>query len=99
MNRFDILVLPVSQVPPFPVQTTWPREIDGIAMGDYLDWMRSCWYVSLTGAPAVSVPTAFVDGLPFGAQAVGRPGDDERLLRFAASFELASGEQWRRPPP
>jgi amidase len=99
MDRFDVLVLPVSQVPPFPVEQHWPREVDGVPMRYYLDWMRSCWYVSLTGAPAVSVPAAFVDGLPFGAQMVGRPGADGDLLRFTAAFELASGEPWRQAPP
>jgi len=98
MDGFDLLVLPVSQVPPFPVELTWPREIGGIPMTDYLDWMRSCWYISLTGGPAASVPAAFVDGLPFGAQIVGRPGDDIGVLRFAAAFEAASGELWRRTP-
>jgi amidase len=98
MDRFDVLVLPVSQVPPFPVEEHWPAIVDGVPMADYLGWMRSCWYISLTGAPAMSVPAAFVDDLPFGAQLVGRPGRDEDLLRFAAAFELASGEQWRRPP-
>ncbi len=99
MRGFDILVLPVSQVLPFAVEETWPREIDGTAMPTYLDWMRSCWYISLTGAPAASVPAAFVAGLPVGVQIVGRPGGDRTVLRFAAAFEAASGELWRRDPP
>jgi amidase len=98
MGRFDMLVLPVSQMPPFPVDQPWPRQVDGVPMEHYLDWMRSCWYISLTGGPAASVPAGFVDGLPFGAQLVGRPGADDALLRFAAAFELASGEQWRHAP-
>ena len=99
MERYDVLVLPVSQVPPFPVETRWPTDVDGVAMHDYLDWMRSCWYISLTGAPAISVPTTFIEGLPFGTQLVGRPRQDEELLRFAAAFEVAAGELWRQAPP
>jgi amidase len=98
MDKYDVLALPVSQVPPFPIEQHWPTVVDGVPMADYLDWMRSSWYVSLFGAPAMSVPAAFVEGLPFGAQLVGRPGRDEDLLRFAVAFELASGEVWLRAP-
>ena len=39
---------------------------------------------SLTGAPAITIPTGLGPaGLPLGLQLVGAPGDDERLLRAA----------------
>ena len=59
MDRFDALVLPVSQVLPFPIELTWPREIEGVPMPDYVEWMRSCWAVSLLDAPALAVPSGF----------------------------------------
>jgi amidase len=35
------------------------------------------------GAPQLSLPVAFVDGLPVGLSLLGRPGADEMLLAFA----------------
>jgi amidase len=98
MDGFDALVLPVSQVLPFPVELTWPREVAGVAMPTYLDWMRSCWSISLLGAPAISVPAGFAGDLPVGIQIVGVPDNDLGVLQVAAAFELASGEPWRRAP-
>lgn len=46
-----------------------------------------CLPWSNAGFPAVSLPAGFAaNGLPFGLQAVGRPGEDEELLRWAAGF-------------
>jgi len=101
MARFDALVLPVSQVLPFPVELTWPREVEGVAMPDYVEWMRSCWAVSLFGGPALAVPSGFrgPEGrLPVGIQLVGRPGAEQAILELGAAYELASGEPWRIAP-
>jgi amidase len=101
MGRFDALVVPVSQVLPFPVALTWPREIEGFAMPDYVEWMRSCWAVSLFGGPALAVPSGFAGadgGLPIGIQLVGRPGAERAILALGAAYERASGEPWRIAP-
>lgn len=45
------------------------------------------------GAPAVSVPTGTVDGLPVGLQCVGKRGEDESLL--ARSERIAAAFDWR----
>jgi aspartyl-tRNA(Asn)/glutamyl-tRNA(Gln) amidotransferase subunit A len=39
------------------------------------------------GLPAVSIPLPNPDGLPVGAQLVGAPGSDVRLLAIAAAIE------------
>ncbi len=97
-ERIDVLALPTVQLPPFPVEWTWPREVAGETQPDYLGWMRSCWYVSATGLPAISVPCGFTpDGLPIGLQLVGRPHGDTELLRIALGFEAALPAWQRRP--
>jgi len=97
-ESIDILALPTVQLPPFPVDWTWPREVAGEVQDDYLGWMRSCWYVSATGLPAISIPCAFTpDGLPVGVQLVARPHAEAELLRVALAFERANSAWQRRP--
>jgi amidase len=92
MKDYDFLALPVSQVPPFPLEQEYVSEINGMKMETYLDWMRSCYYISVTGQPAISVPSGFTDdGLPVGLQLVGRPQDDLGVLQLAYAFEKATG--------
>jgi amidase len=95
---FDALVLPVSQVAPFPVEWDWVREIEGVPMEHYVAWQRSCSRITLTAHPAISVPAGFTaDGLPVGMQIVGRYRDERNLLRLAHAFETATGFGRRRP--
>ncbi len=92
MQNYDFLALPVSQVPPFPLEQEYVSEINGMKMETYLDWMRSCYYITVTGQPAISVPSGFTDdGLPVGLQLVGRPQDDLGVLQLAHAFEKATG--------
>jgi amidase len=90
MDRYEFFVLPTVQVPPFDVTQPYVTEIDGVAMETYIDWMKSCYYVSVTGHPAISVPAGFTDdGLPVGIQIVGRHQDDWGVLQLAHAFETA----------
>ena len=71
------------QVSPFDVTLDWVREIAGVPMETYIDWMRSCSDVTVMGCPAISVPAGFTpEGLPVGLQLVGKPGDDLGLDQF-----------------
>ena len=60
--------------------------------------MKSCYYITLTGHPAISVPCGFTpEGLPVGVQIVGRHRDDFGVLQLAHAFEEAT-DFWRRRP-
>ncbi|TAK88330.1 MAG: amidase [Betaproteobacteria bacterium] len=98
LERYEFLVCPVSQLPPFPVEVEWPREIAGAKMGNYLDWMKSCYYITITSHPAISVPAGFTDeGLPVGIQIVGRYRADVAVLQLAHAFESETNVWKRRP--
>jgi len=89
-RAYDVLVLPVSQVPPFPADQEFPSAINGRPMQTYLDWMRAAYLITVTGCPAISVPAGRTpDGLPVGIQIVAPHGADRRLLEVAAAFEEA----------
>jgi amidase len=61
--------------------------------------MGTCYAITLTGLPAISVPCGFTpDGLPVGLQIVGRPQRDVDVLRLAHAIEQRTGLLDRRPP-
>ena len=99
MEDHEFLVAPVSQVAPFDVKQRYVTEINGIEMETYIDWMKSCYYITVVGLPAISVPCGFTpEGLPVGIQIVGRHRDDLGVLQLAHAFELATGFGQHRPP-
>ena len=99
LEKYEFLVMPVSQVVQFPVETEYPTEINGKKMTTYMEWMESCYAISLTGLPAISVPCAFTDsGMPVGLQIVGRHNDDLGVLQLAHAFEKAAALK-RTPVP
>jgi amidase len=98
MEEYDFLVLPVNQVLPFDVNVRYPVEIAGVKMETYITWMKSTYYLSIVGNPAISVPCAFSEsGLPIGIQIVGRHNDDWGLLQLGYAFEQATNIGDRRP--
>jgi amidase len=98
LQTYEYLLLPVTQVPPFPVDDEYPTEINGQAMHTYVDWMMSCGYITVTGLPAISVPCGFTgDGLPIGLQIVGRPHADFEVLQLAYAFQEATLFYQQRP--
>ena len=92
MQEYEFMMFPVSQVLPFDVSTRFPEEISGIKMENYIDWMKSSYFVSVIGLPSISLPFGFTSaGLPVGIQIVGRPQDDFGVLQLAASLEKSLG--------
>jgi amidase len=89
---------PVSQRPPFDIGQRWVEEINGVQMENFIAWMKSCYYITATGHPAISVPCGFTDeGLPVGLQIVGRYRDEIGVLQLAKAFEDATGF-WKQLP-
>ena len=88
-----MLLSPVSSGPAF-------RHGEGnyAAGTGYLDTMRYCQWLNLTGFPGASVPISFSKGgLPIGVQIIGRPFEEELVLAIAAAIEESHGA-WQAPP-
>jgi amidase len=99
MEKHEFLICPVNQVPPFDVKTPYIKEIAGVQMNTYIDWMKSCYYITVTGHPAISVPCGFTpEGLPVGMQIIGRHQDDFGVLQLAYAFEQATRVGKHKPP-
>ncbi|HUY07071.1 MAG TPA: amidase family protein [Acidimicrobiales bacterium] len=98
-SRVDLFALTVSQVAPFPIELEYPSVVDGREMGDYLEWMASCYLISATRLPAIALPFGFTAaGLPIGLQLVGPPDGDLALLQASTQFERATIASRRFPP-
>ncbi|WP_415873247.1 amidase [Achromobacter denitrificans] len=98
MQTYEFMIGPVSQVLPFRVEQETVSRIGDTPMQNYIDWMRSGYYLSLTGHPAISVPCGFTaEGVPVGIQIVGRYRQEHALLQLAHAFEQAT-QCWRRAP-
>ena len=88
---------------PVDVTIEYPTEINGVPMNTYIDWMKSAYFVSVTGHPAISLPCGFTqEGLPVGVQIVGRWQDEWGVLQLAwALQEVLEAERGifsMRPP-
>ena len=91
-SKYEFFILPTTQVPAFEINQPYVTEIEGRKLGNYIDWMRSCYYISVLHNPAISVPVGFTpEGLPVGMQIVGRHQDDWGVLQMAYAFEQAAG--------
>lgn len=101
MERYDFLCLPVNQVPPFPLEQPYVDTINGVKLPNYIAWMKTAYYITVTSHPAISVPAGFTSDdppLPVGLQVVGRYRDDFGVLQMARAFEQATRVAQRRPP-
>ncbi|MES2529565.1 MAG: amidase [Pseudomonadota bacterium] len=91
-ETYDFLVLPATQVFPFPVEQDWPHAIAGRAMDSYHRWMETVVPATMAGLPALSAPAGFnADGLPVGVQIIGPAQADAAVLQIGHAYDLASG--------
>lgn len=54
--------------------------------------------VNLIGAPSISIPVGFKDGMPLGMQLIGQALGEERILNAAYAFEQAHPEYTKTAP-
>ena len=84
-EQVDLLLTPTAPSPAFGIDE---KPDDPVAM--YLNDVFTV-PASLAGLPAVSVPAGLsADGLPLGLQLIGRPFDEEGVLRAAGVLEAAA---------
>ena len=91
-EKYDMLVAPVTPTTAFKIGE---KTDDPFAM--YLNDVFTL-PVNIAGLPGISVPAGFVDGLPVGLQVIGKPFDEESVLRVAHAYEQTASWNDRRPP-
>ncbi len=88
--RYDAVILPSTQMWPFPAEWDYPREVAGVATDTYHRWMECVVPASLIGLPVVNLPAGFGEaGLPAGVQLMGPRGTDAALLALAEGYHAA----------
>jgi aspartyl-tRNA(Asn)/glutamyl-tRNA(Gln) amidotransferase subunit A len=90
-RSFDVLVGPTMPVLPFSIG----EKIDDpltLYMCDILTVPAN-----LTGCPAISIPCGFQNGLPIGLQIMGKPFDEETVLRAAHVYEQNTDHHLNKP--
>ncbi len=92
-TKIDVLATPATAFTASRIED----ELSDSARGVHLH--RFTCPFNLTGQPAISLPCGFdSQGLPIGLQIVGRPFDEETVLRVAHAYEQATDWHTRRPP-
>lgn len=87
MAHYDAVILPVLTTPPKPL-----GFLDWQPVEAAFEWLPYTYPFNATGQPCIAVPAGTSrDGLPIGAQLVGRYGEDETVASLAARWEAARG--------
>jgi len=98
-ESYDAVVLPATQVWPFPVDARWPEAIGGTVMDTYHRWMEVVVPASLAGLPVLALPAGFgTAGLPAGVQLIGAPGADATILALGRAYHDATDWPGARLP-
>ena len=90
-KAFDVLIAPTMPLLPFKIGE---KITDPLAL--YLTDIDTV-SVNLMGGCAVSVPCGFIEDLPVGMQLIGKPFDEELILRVAHTFEQNTTHHQRKP--
>jgi aspartyl-tRNA(Asn)/glutamyl-tRNA(Gln) amidotransferase subunit A len=91
-QQVDVLIAPTAPTPAFKI---------GEKIDDPLQMYLSDVFtvpVNLAGIPGISIPCGFNSaGLPIGLQIIGKPFDEETVLRVAYAFEQQTDYRRRKP--
>lgn len=82
-KQCDVILAPTSPVVAYPID----GKMDPLSI--YLLDVYTI-PVNMAGLPGISVPAGFADGMPVGMQLIGKPLDEETVLRAAYTFEQAN---------
>jgi amidase len=94
----DILLCVATSIAAFPNAQGDVLLIDDKPMASIIDYMAPTATMSLFGLPALSIPCGWTNsGLPVGLQIVGRPFEEDTLLRFAYTLQENLGFAHRWP--
>ncbi len=91
-DRYDVVITPTVSITAFEPGKR-PTEVNGVRVDSAYGIFPFTYIFNMTGHPAASVPSGFVDGLPVGLQIAGKFGDEATVLKVAAVLEQA--RPWR----
>ena len=97
-EKYDFLALPSAQVFAFDADIHWPKKINNREMDTYHRWMEVVIGGTLSGCPTINLPVGFdSQGRAMGMQLIGKFGEEDNLLNFAAAYEAQTDYLSRRP--
>ena len=91
-EKYDVLVTPTSPTLPFKIGERLDNPVQ-MYLADVCTLPTN-----IAGIPGISVPAGFADGLPVGMQLMGKPFDEEALLRIAHAYEQSTPWHKAKPP-
>jgi amidase len=97
-QNYDLLLVPTTIVPPFPIENRYVAECDGKRFENYIEWLGIVYAITLACCPALSLPCGFTaSGLPVGLQVVGAPRADAQVIAGAKVLEDILGVRGTTP--
>ena len=88
----SLLACPTVGCMPHSTSEEWVRNVGGVELVGYMDWLRFAFLATVTGLPAISIPVGLGPrGLPVGLQLIGKPRGEAALLAAARFVEKTVG--------
>ena len=101
-NEIDVVICPAASVTPFPHEEWSVTEIDGQKMDTYMKWLAITYLPTMALACGVTLPCGTDhNGMPYGIQVLGAPGNDVEVISIAKKLEnfLSEHQETMRPTP